>query len=106
MVDLERELARGGHLPFGAHQAAGHFIDRADLLWRGDHVAIKQLIEDFGRYLYLPRLKEPAVPAVLALSMKLECPTRHRVRLRIGWDVGRPACAAIKGGVTCIGTMG
>ena len=26
-----------------------------------DHVAIKQLIEDFGRYLYLPRLKEPAV---------------------------------------------
>jgi hypothetical protein len=27
-----------------------------------DHVAIKQLIEDFGRYLYLPRLKEPAVP--------------------------------------------
>ena len=30
-------------------------------LWRGDHVAIKQLIDDFGRYLYLPRLKEAAV---------------------------------------------
>jgi predicted AAA+ superfamily ATPase len=30
-------------------------------LWRGDHVPIKQLVEDFGRYLYLPRLKEPAV---------------------------------------------
>jgi hypothetical protein len=30
-------------------------------LWRGDHVAIKQLVEDFGRYLYLPRLKEAAV---------------------------------------------
>lgn len=30
-------------------------------LWRGDHVAIKQLVEDFARYLYLPRLKEPAV---------------------------------------------
>jgi hypothetical protein len=25
-------------------------------LWRGDHVAIKQLIEDFARYLYLPRV--------------------------------------------------
>ena len=25
-------------------------------LWRGDHVAVKQLVEDFGRYLYLPRL--------------------------------------------------
>jgi predicted AAA+ superfamily ATPase len=35
-------------------------LDRVPL-WRGDHVAIKQLIEDFARYLYLPRLKEPAV---------------------------------------------
>ncbi|MBZ0154723.1 MAG: DUF499 domain-containing protein [Alphaproteobacteria bacterium] len=30
-------------------------------LWRGDHVAVKQLVEDFARYLYLPRLREPAV---------------------------------------------
>lgn len=30
-------------------------------LWRGDHVALKQLGEDFARYLYLPRLKSPAV---------------------------------------------
>jgi hypothetical protein len=29
--------------------------------WRGDYVAIKQLVDDFGRYLYLPRLKEAAV---------------------------------------------
>jgi len=35
-------------------------LDRVPL-WRGDHVAIKQLVEDFARYLYLPRLKEPAV---------------------------------------------
>lgn len=32
-----------------------------DVLWRGDHVAIQQLIEDFGRYLYLPRLLGPTV---------------------------------------------
>ncbi len=25
-------------------------------LWRGDNVAVKQLVEDFARYLYLPRL--------------------------------------------------
>jgi predicted AAA+ superfamily ATPase len=37
-------------------------LDRVPL-WRGDHVAIKQLIEDFTRYLYLPRLKHPAVLA-------------------------------------------
>lgn len=30
-------------------------------LWRGDHVAIKQLVEDFARYLYLPRLRDSSV---------------------------------------------
>jgi predicted AAA+ superfamily ATPase len=30
-------------------------------LWRGDHVAIKQLVEDLARYIYLPRLTEPSV---------------------------------------------
>jgi predicted AAA+ superfamily ATPase len=35
-------------------------LDRVPL-WRGDHVAIKQLVEDFARYPYLPRLKDPTV---------------------------------------------
>jgi Tfp pilus assembly protein PilP len=30
-------------------------------LWRGQHVAIKQLVEDFARYLYLPRLRNTGV---------------------------------------------
>jgi predicted AAA+ superfamily ATPase len=30
-------------------------------LWRGNHVAVKQLVEDFARYLYLPRLAGPEV---------------------------------------------
>lgn len=30
-------------------------------LWRGDHVAIRQLGEDFARYLYLPRLRNTGV---------------------------------------------
>jgi len=30
-------------------------------LWRGENVAIKQLIEDFARFLYLPRLAGPDV---------------------------------------------
>ncbi|HOU53599.1 MAG TPA: Swt1 family HEPN domain-containing protein [Myxococcota bacterium] len=33
-------------------------LDRVPL-WRGDHVEVRQLIEDFARYLYLPRLKGP-----------------------------------------------
>ena len=35
-------------------------LDRIPL-WRGDHVAVKQLAEDFARYLYLPRLKDSNV---------------------------------------------
>lgn len=30
-------------------------------LWRGNHVSIRQLIEDFARYLYLPRIQAPGV---------------------------------------------
>ena len=30
-------------------------------LWRGDHVAVAQLVEDYARYLYLPRLQDPRV---------------------------------------------
>ncbi|MBN8477381.1 MAG: DUF499 domain-containing protein [Burkholderiales bacterium] len=35
-------------------------LDRVPL-WRGDHVALKQLAEDFARYVYLPRLKDTEV---------------------------------------------
>ncbi|MBX6366032.1 MAG: ATP-binding protein, partial [Gemmatimonadetes bacterium] len=30
-------------------------------LWRGEHVAIQQLVDDFARYLYLPRLRSSEV---------------------------------------------
>ncbi len=35
-------------------------LDRVPL-WRGNHVSVKQLAEDFARYHYLPRLKGPEV---------------------------------------------
>ncbi|MFQ5645288.1 MAG: hypothetical protein ACE5FQ_16565 [Thiogranum sp.] len=35
-------------------------LDRVPL-WRGDDVTIKQLVEDFATYLYLPRLRDPDV---------------------------------------------
>ena len=35
-------------------------LDRIPL-WRGNHVAVKQLAEDFARYLYLPRLQNTSV---------------------------------------------
>ncbi len=35
-------------------------LDRIPL-WRGEHVAARQLVDDFARYSYLPRLKDPSV---------------------------------------------
>ena len=35
-------------------------LDRVPL-WRGDHVSIAQLVEDYARYPYLPRLRDPQV---------------------------------------------
>ena len=35
-------------------------LDRVPL-WRGNHVGVKQLFDDFARYLYLPRLAGPEV---------------------------------------------
>jgi len=35
-------------------------LDRVPL-WRGDSVSVKQLVDDFAQYLYLPRLKSPQV---------------------------------------------
>jgi len=37
-------------------------LDRIPL-WRGPHVAVKQLADDFARYLYLPRLRDSSVLA-------------------------------------------
>jgi hypothetical protein len=36
------------------------YLDKIPL-WRGDHVAVRQLVEDFATYLYLPRLADPDV---------------------------------------------
>ena len=35
-------------------------MDRVPL-WRDDHVSIAQLVEDYARYPYLPRLRDPQV---------------------------------------------
>jgi hypothetical protein len=43
-------------------------------LWRGDTVSIRQLIEDYARYLYLPRLKNSEV-LIGAISDGLPMPT-------------------------------
>ena len=60
-VRASKKLRTDEHLVIGfAPTRLRMELDRVPL-WRGDHVPIKQLVEDFARYLYLPRLKEPAV---------------------------------------------
>jgi predicted AAA+ superfamily ATPase len=88
-------------------------------LWRGDHVEVRQLSEDFARYLYLPRLRNPDVLAksvadgVALLTWRqdtfgiAECfdeATKRYLGLRVGhgveieaessWLVVRPGSAA------------
>lgn len=52
-------------------------LDRVPL-WRGDHVSVKQLAEDFAKYPYLPRLKDSGVllraveAGVAALTWELD----------------------------------
>ena len=42
-------------------------------LWRGDHVAVRQLVEDFAQYLYRPRISEARVLlTAIAVPMQLE----------------------------------
>ncbi len=43
-------------------------------LWRGDHVSIEQLVKDFGRYYYLPRLQSTEV-LLEAIRAGLKMPT-------------------------------
>jgi predicted AAA+ superfamily ATPase len=60
-VRASKKLRSDEHLITGfAPTRLGMELDRIPL-WRGDHVPVKQLVEDFAKYLYLPRLKVPAV---------------------------------------------
>ena len=56
-------------------------------LWRGDHVAIKTLIEDFARYTYLPRLRDSGVLIdAIAEGLGLLTWDRESFAYADGWD--------------------
>ncbi len=56
-------------------------------LWRGDHVAIKTLIEDFARYVYLPRLRDSGVLIdAIAEGLGLLTWDRESFAYADGWD--------------------
>jgi hypothetical protein len=56
-------------------------------LWRGDHVPIKTLIEDFARYTYLPRLRDSGVLIdAIAEGLSLLTWLKESFAYADGWD--------------------
>jgi predicted AAA+ superfamily ATPase len=61
-------------------------LDRVPL-WRGDHVGVRQLADDFARYLYLPRLKNPEVlRAAIESGPNLTSWAEETFAYAEGWD--------------------
>jgi predicted AAA+ superfamily ATPase len=61
-------------------------LDRVPL-WRGPHVAVKQLAEDFARYLYLPRLQDSNVLAeAISEGLGLISWAQDSFAYADGWD--------------------
>ncbi|MGO9060392.1 MAG: ATP-binding protein [Candidatus Binataceae bacterium] len=61
-------------------------LDRIPL-WRGNHVSVKQLADDFARYLYLPRLRDSNVLAeAIAEGLSLISWMQDSFAYADGWD--------------------
>src|SRR5206468_1224760 len=75
-----------------------HELDQVPL-WRGDHVSIKQLVEDMARYLYLPRLRAEDV-LLAAIRDGVECLTWQAETFAYaeGWDEVRRRYKGLKTG--------
>jgi hypothetical protein len=70
-------------------------------LWRGDHVAVRQLIEDFAKYLYLPRLRGPEVLVEAAgEGVGRLTWTSETFGLADSWDEKKGAYLGLRGGQT------
>jgi hypothetical protein len=75
-----------------------HELDRVPL-WRGEHVGVKQLAEDFAKYLYLPRLRDDDVllaairDGVERLTWKSET-----FGYAEGWDESKKRYKGLQGG--------
>jgi predicted AAA+ superfamily ATPase len=68
-------------------------------LWRGDHVPIKQLVEDLGRYLYLPRLSESGVLlAAIRDGLRLMTWTQESFAYADDWDEVAGRYRGLRGG--------
>ena len=75
-----------------------HELDKVPL-WRGDHVGVKQLAEDFATYLYLPRLRDQEV-LMTAIRDGVGCITWQTETFAYaeGWDEQKKKYLGLVGG--------
>jgi hypothetical protein len=69
-------------------------------LWRGNHVSLKQLVEDFAQYLYLPRLKDPEALLLNAARDGVASLTWQQETFAYaeGWDEGKQRYRGLRAG--------
>ncbi len=74
-------------------------LDRIPL-WRGNHVSLKQLEEDFAQYLYLPRLKDPEVLLLSAARDGIASLTWRQETFAYAesWDEGQQRYRGLRAG--------
>jgi hypothetical protein len=73
-------------------------LDRIPL-WRGDQVTLRQLAEDFGRYLYLPRLRSTDVLRdAIEAGLNLFTWERETFAFAEGWDETAGRYRALRAG--------
>jgi hypothetical protein len=80
-------------------------LDRVPL-WRGDHVAIKQLVEDYARYLYLSRLRDPEVLlGAVRDGLSLLTWEQDAFAYADGWDEAAGRYRGLRAGVQISGVL-
>jgi predicted AAA+ superfamily ATPase len=73
-------------------------LDRIPL-WRGDHVSVKQLAEDFAKYLYLPRFKDSEVLVdSIRDGLKLVTWQQDSFACADGWDAEKKRYRGLRAG--------
>ncbi|MEX2120792.1 MAG: Swt1 family HEPN domain-containing protein [Pirellulales bacterium] len=73
-------------------------LDRVPL-WRGNHVSVRQLAEDVGRYLYLPRLgDENVLLGAIRDGLALMTWQADTFAYAEGWDEGRGRYTGLRAG--------
>ena len=68
-------------------------------LWRGESVEVRQLAEDFARYVYLPRLRDPSVLIAAILDgVELLTWSRETFAYADGYDEEKKRYRGLRGG--------